>query len=340
MRALVVGGTGFIGVNVALALMEAGHEVAATRRRSSNVILARRLKIPLVSADLNDRDSLAEAMGGRDVVFMTAGHYPRFSIDTDRQVVSAVGWLATCYEAARRAGVARFVYVSSSATVAPSRDPATPATEANGLSRVPDASTYFAIKVALEQALTRMAQAGGPEVVTACPTACLGPFDWKVGTGSFVLGVATEQLAAFVDGRINVVDVRDVGRSLVAAAVSGVAGERYLLGGHNLTVSRLLRLMARRYGVPHVAAALSADEGRDLATREEARCHANGGRPALVREFVDLAVHGIHVDSAKAAAHLGHRARPLEETLDDARGWYFDNGYARRSTAPKETHAP
>ncbi|MEZ4267571.1 MAG: NAD-dependent epimerase/dehydratase family protein [Myxococcota bacterium] len=339
MRAVVIGGTGFLGLNLCRELQAAGHDVSATRRRSSNTLWARRLGIPLVGGDLDDPAGLAQSLRGCDVAFMAAGHYPRWSVDTPRQVAEGLRWLRNAYDAARTAGVARFVYTSSSATVAASAGGG-PAAEKNGLAVAPDGSTYFAVKLALEAELAR-ASVGGPEVVTLCPTGCLGPYDWKVGTGSFVLGVLTKTLSVFVDGPINVVDARDVARSHIAAAERGVAGRRYLLGGHDLTVGALVRGMAERFDVPLVARELSADEGYRLAEREEARCVAAGrGRPALTREFVDLAVHGLHVDSAEARTALGHRARPLTETLDDARDWYASHGYVAREAAQSPAQNP
>ena len=86
MKALVVGGTGFVGMNVTRALVRHGHDVSATRRPHGNTLFARRLGAELAHADLESVESLSEVMRGREVVFMCAGHYPRYSLDCDAEV--------------------------------------------------------------------------------------------------------------------------------------------------------------------------------------------------------------------------------------------------------------
>ncbi|MGM0575759.1 MAG: NAD-dependent epimerase/dehydratase family protein [Myxococcota bacterium] len=342
MRALVVGGTGFLGLNVLEALRDAGHEAACTRRRSSNTILARRLRVPLVQADLDDPEGLVRAMDGRDVVFMTAGHYPRYSVDTAAEVETAVRRLDHVLRAAREAGVGRVVYTGTVATVGRPAD-GSPATEADGRPEVPDGSTYFAVKLALDRRI-RQAVDAGQDVVELCPTACLGPYDYKVGTGFFVAGMLNGRLPYWVDGPVDVVDAADVARAHVEAARRGRTGERYILGGHGTTVRVLLDTIARRWHTPPPGRELSVEAARALADEEEARCLRDGGRPLLSREMVDLAAHGQHVDCGRARTELGHRPRPLEDTIDRSCRWYLENGFVPRRAArdggrKERTHA-
>ncbi len=324
-RSLVIGGTGFLGLAIVDALREAGHDVALTRRRSSNTILARRRRVPMLSAELGDVPALTAAMAGRDTVFMVAGHYPRFSVDTESQVAQAVAGLRSVVDAARLAGVRRLVYTSSSATwLEPLAD-----------------STYFAVKLALEAEARRAADAGGLDVITLCPTACLGPGDYKVGTGFFVLGMLTGALQVWVDGYIDVVDVADVAAAHVAAATRGTPGARYLIGGHGLAIRALLETIAGRWQVSMPDRELSHAEAHALATAEETRCVAAGGRerPLLSREMVDLAITGAPLDPEPARAALGLTVRPLTETIDRACRWYRDNGFAP-TPSPVTTTGP
>jgi dihydroflavonol-4-reductase len=188
----------------------------------------------------------------------------------------------------------------------------------------PEGSTYFAVKLALER---EVLAAGGLEVVELLPTGCFGPFDHKVGTGFFVVAMAHRRLAAYVDGKINVVDVRDVAQAHLAAARAGRPGARYHVGGHDVVVSDFLAQISRCLGVPNTAKKLDALEALRLATAEEARCQGTPERPALSREIVDMAVHGQFVDSGKAKSELGHAPRPLSATLADSVDWYRRNGY-------------
>jgi len=303
--------------------------VRGTRRRSSNTIFARRLGLPLVEADLADRAALERAMAGRDVVFFVAGHIPRFSVDTAAQVELAVSNLRRALEAAEETGVQRFVYTSSVATVGPPAGDRL-ATEDDLRTRVPDDSTYFAVKLALER--EAMSRADTLDVVVVCPTGCLGPLDHKVGTGFFVLGVATGTLDVWVDGEVNMVDARDVARATVSAARVGERGARYILGGHNLSARTLLHHIAETVGGVFPARELSPAEAYALAREEERRARETGrGRPLLSVEMVDVTVHGQHVDCSRARDELALAPRPLHETLRDAHHWYADNGYLSRA---------
>jgi dihydroflavonol-4-reductase len=330
VRAVVIGGTGFIGLNVVEALKASGHEVVATRRPSSNTIFLRRLKVPLRPVSLEEPEAIAAAMDACDTAFFCAGHYPRFSVDTRAQVRQAVRQLRNALSAARRVGIRRFVYTGSVVSVA-RPEARRAATEADGvLRRGPPGSTYFAVKLALEREVLAAARDGFPAVVLL-PTGCFGPFDHKAGTGYFVVALGNGVLQTYVDGRINVVDVRDVAAAHVAAASKGRCGERYILGGHNLTIRELLNGMAQRFGVAPPGRSLTRAEAFEVAAAEEARCYGTRHRPALSREMVDMAVCGQFVDSAKARAELAFHPRPLEETVADSFEWYRQNGYIHRA---------
>jgi dihydroflavonol-4-reductase len=328
MRAVVVGGSGFLGLNIIEALLAAGHEVVATRRPSSNTIFLRRMKVPMVRASLEDPDSLAAAMDGADVAYFAAAHYPRFSVDTEAQVASAVAGARNVVRAAVRAGVGRLIYTGSVVTVGQPENGG-PARETDGEANIPAGSTYFAVKRAVERELMERPDL---DIIHLLPTGCLGPYDHKVGTGFFVVGLATGRLSVFTDGRINMVDARDVGRAHVVAAEVGRPHERYILGGHNITAGELLAEVAAALGATLPASRLSAEEAVALATTEEERCLREGGkgRPALSREIVDMIVHGQWVDSTKAQEELGLEPRPLAETIEASRRWYSANGYLQK----------
>ncbi|OGQ82300.1 MAG: hypothetical protein A2289_00545 [Deltaproteobacteria bacterium RIFOXYA12_FULL_58_15] len=331
MKAVVVGATGFLGLNIIEALKAADSpfdEIVATRRKSSNTIFLRRLKVPMVEAALEDVDSLVNAFENTDVVYFAAGHYPRLSVDTADQVRQAVGGAENLFNAARQAKVRRVIYTGSVVTVGrPTEDRL--ATEADGSPSIPDGSTYFAVKVALEPAVMA---AHGVETIALSPTGCFGPFDHKVGTGFYIVGMANQALSVYTDGRINVVDARDVAAAHVQAATRGRPGERLILGGHNVRVTALLQMVSRLFGVPMPERCMTAAEAVVFASAEEERCHKEGkGRPAISREIVDMIVHGQFVDSSKAKTELGFTVRPLEDTLMASFEWYRANGFIRRN---------
>jgi len=328
MRALVVGGTGFVGMNVVRALSSAGHDVIATRKPHANTLFARKLGVPLVRAELDDVSSLAAAMEGRDVAFMCAGHYPRFSLDGDREVDLARARMQGALTAARRAGVKRFVFTGSIATVGPprtgdlsdERDPIDP--RALG-------SVYHRVKLALEEEALG-AHGDGLEVVVLLPTAIIGELDVKAGTGFLIVALANGALPFFVNGRINVVDADDLARAHVLAAERARGGERYIIGGHNLMVDELLERVASIVGVDTAPQRVPAWLGAAIATFSELRCAAarDGKRPLLARELVDVVRFGQWVQSDKARVELElPPPTSLATTLRKACSWYRRHRY-------------
>ncbi len=176
MKALVLGGTGFVGMNLTRALVARGEDVRATRRARANTLFARRLGAPLVTADLDSEAELCAAMAGRDVVFNCAGHYPRYSLDRAAEVAVARRRAATSLAAARRAGVARYVLVSSMATVGPPRARNALSDEGDAPDRASRSEVYHSVKIAIEEEVLR-SQRGAPEVVVLCPGAIFGELD-------------------------------------------------------------------------------------------------------------------------------------------------------------------
>lgn len=336
MSSLVFGGTGFLGLNLCEALLARNEEVVSTRRKSSNTIFARRLKLPLVPVDLDTGEGLPEALEGRDTVYFFAGHYPRYSVDTEAQVSMAVAKLSNALEAAKASSVRRFVYLGTVSTVG--RVPAgVLATEGDDFAVAEEGDTYAAIKLALEREALA-ANGDALEVVELLPTGCLGPYDHKVGTGFFLLGQLAERLDFYIEGRVNFIDARDLALAAIEASTQGRPGGRYILGGHNLEVEDFVARIAERFEVPVPARKLDAAAARELAHQEEARCLAEGkGRPGLTREMADAISGGQFVDIALARAELGLSPRPLFETLDAAVHWYRKNGFLPRQALSRRT---
>ncbi len=344
MRAVVVGGNGFVGMNVARALHRAGHDVVATRKEHANTLFARKLGVPLVRADLDDVNGLVEAMRDREVVFMCAGHYPRFSLDAEREIDLARGRMERVLLAARLSGVKRFVLTGSIATVGPPRQ-GDVSDERDPIDPRALRSVYHRVKLAIEE--EALAESGdGLEVIVLLPTAIIGELDVKAGTGFLIVALANGMLPYFVDGRINVVDADDLAHAHIAAAERGRGGERYIVGGHDLTVSELLERVASIVGV-------DIDKSRPVpawiagaaASFAELRCAAarDGSRPFLARELVDVVRFGQWVSSEKAVRELAlAEPTPLQATLEKACGWYRRHRYIRiegDSHAQRQPHA-
>lgn len=326
MRALVVGGTGFIGLNVVDELLAQGAQVRVSRRKQSVTALVRRRPVELVEASLEEPAKLRAAMDGCDVVFFTGGYYPRYSLDLAASLEEGVRGVRNVCEAALAAKVPRLVYTSTIATL--DTVPDRPAHDDDVPPRMPEGSVYRAVKWAMEREVER-AVGRGLDAVTLLPGGCIGPGDLRVGTASVIVGVVRGLMTWWVDGTVDLVDVTDAARAHVAAA-GPTRHRRYALAGSAVRVGTLLRTVARRYGGSVPELLLSADEARERATAEERAAAPRKERVTIPRELVDMATTGQVVSNARAAEDLGFAPRPLEESLDRAHAWLSRFGFVPR----------
>ena len=329
MKALVLGGNGFIGMNVVRALVQTGHEVTATRRERSNTLFARKLGAKLVQADLDQDPDLPRLLEGYDVVFDCASHYPRYSLDLAAEVAMARRRARRIAMAARQGGVGRYVLTSSVATVGSPRAGRTLSTEEDAADPRARRSVYHAVKLAVEEEVLEAAVRGLPAVVL-CPTGVVGELDVKAGTGFVMVALAHGRLRFYVEGRTNIVDADQLAAAHLAAAERGQVGERYIVAGHNTTIGEFLRVIAEHLGVKPPIRRVPVWLAGPIATLDERRCRARPGRSRrfLAREFVDIVRFGVWVDGAKATETLGLQSPlPLFETVRKACRWYERHRY-------------
>lgn len=317
MTPLVLGAAGFLGLNLVDVLRDAGVEPRCGRRKRTNVLPLRSRKVAMVHADLDDAESLVGAMDGCDVVFHCAGHYPRHSLDRDAAFATGLRQSEAVLDAAACAGVRRVVYVSSTATVAPNPDGG-PADERHVFSRAPGHGVYHDLKWAMER---RFLAEDRLDVVVACPSACLGAWDLRVGTSALLVALGRGMNPAHPDGIVSLVDTADVARGLLAMADHPAPPRRVILSASSQPLHALLVTLAERYGVTPPSPALPAEAALALADAEEARALRDGGRAGLSREIADLIVHGVPLSARLAETALGLRWTPLSTTLDTFDAW-------------------
>lgn len=317
MQTLVLGAGGFIGLNIVDALTAAGDVPRCGHRRRSNVIPLRRRNVPRVIADLDDPASLAAALAGCTTVVHAAGHYPRDSRTHEETLSRARRELTQLLDACAAAGVARLVYLSSTATVA-RREDGRPSTEGDVFRAAPGFGPYHDAKWMMEQLAAAERRF---EVVTVCPGACIGPWDLRVGTSALMVVTARGLRPPHPDGPVALVDVRDVARAVVRLTQMPTPPSRVLLVATMTRLHAFLVALARRYGAPPPLAPLSDAGAFALADAEEARVAGTPERPALAREIVDLVVHGAAIDARLGAALVEHRWTPLADTLDAFDAW-------------------
>jgi dihydroflavonol-4-reductase len=328
MKALVTGASGFVGAAVARALEAAGWEVRCLIRASSDRRNLQALSAEIVLGDLTDARSLARALAGCETLFHVAADYRLWARDPNELYRTNVEGTRNLLEEARRARIERLVYTSSVATLGIPSD-GTPGDESTPV-RLTDMIGHYKRSKFLAEEVVREWARGVGEVVIVNPSTPIGPGDVKpTPTGRIILDAARGRMPAYVDTGLNVVHVDDVARGHLLAFERGRAGERYVLGGEDLTLREILTEVARLTGrrpprvrLPHglVLPIAYAAEGFARLTGRATQITVDGVRMARKRMFFS---------SAKAARELGYRHRPAREALADAVQWFGREGYLR-----------
>ena len=326
-RVLVTGATGFIGSAIVRALLERGYAVRALARASSPRDNLEGVDVELAIADLRDADAVARAMRGARHVIHAAADYRLWAPRPEEILGVNVTGTLNLIRAALSAGVERIVYTSSVATLA-LRPGGAPADETVPLSEPAAIGAYKRSKVLAEREVQAMITMHGAPVVIVHPSTPIGPRDIRpTPTGRVVVEAARGRIPAFVDTGLNLVHVDDVAQGHVAALERGRIGERYILGGHNVALSDMLREIARQTGrrpprmrLPRrlLYPAAMITEGVARFTRRE---------PLLTLDGLRMARHRMYFTSAKAQRELRYEARPYEEALADAIAWFGSKGY-------------
>ncbi len=314
-RTLVTGGTGFIGSHVARALAARGDELRLLIRRRARTEHLADLDYQRVPGDVTDRRAVRRAMNGVDRVFHIAGSTSLRVQDHDRVFEINLGGTRNVLEAAYDAGVERVVHTSSVAAIGPA-PPGRTVDETQPFTAGGLGIAYVNSKHEAEVEALRFA-AKGLDVVCVNPTFVLGPDAPTRSSMGLVRRFLMRRIPVYVDGGLNIVDVRDVAAGELLADEKGKPGERYILGGRNFTLQRLFADLARISGAAPPALRLPAP----LAIRGVELMRRVGIPLPVSREEVRSGTLWWTYRSTKAKRELGFRARPHEETLEDAVRW-------------------
>jgi len=338
MTTLVTGATGFVGSHVARQLVARGECVRVLLRPSSQLRALEGLAVERVVGDLRDAASLARALEGVRRVFHVAADYRLWARYPQEIYESNVTGTRNLLQAARRAGVERFIYTSTVATVAVPRHGPLPNEET--VARLPEMiGHYKCSKFLAEQEALREAAEGLP-VVIVNPTTPVGPGDWKpTPTGRIVLDFLNGRMPAYVDTGLNLVPVEDAAAGHLLAAERGHVGERYILGGRNLTLKEILDMLATITGHPAPRLRLPHAVALAAAYADQAVSRVLGREPQILLEGVRMARHKMFVDCSKAVRELGFVAGSVEEALGRAVRWYGENGYVAARHAQRLARA-
>jgi dihydroflavonol-4-reductase len=347
MLALITGATGFLGSHVARVLAEQGAELRLLVRPTSDL---RNLNdddlknADRVVGDLRDEASISKALSGCDVVFHVAAEYRLWVRDPDEMYRSNVEGTRSLLEAARKQGVRRVVYTSSVATMGFTSNHAAAELRSTGEGARPHTSTvadeespvsladmighYKRSKFMAEQVAVEAARSG-VDVVIVNPTTPVGERDIKpTPTGRIVLDFLKRKFPAYVETGLNLVDATECARGHVQALEKGRSGERYILGGENLTLKQILDRLAVITGLksptlklPYVFA-FAAGVVDEMVTGR-----LLGREPRATIDAVRMGRKMMFVSSAKAERELGWRTVPVDGALRRSVEWFRGNGY-------------
>jgi dihydroflavonol-4-reductase len=349
MLALITGATGFLGSHVARVLAEQGAELRLLVRPTSDL---RNLNdddlknADRVVGDLRDAASISKVLSGCDVIFHVAADYRLWVRDPDEMYRSNVEGTRSLLEAARKQGVRRVVYTSSVATMGFSSNHAaaelrsawigegarphtsTVADEESPVSLADMIGHYKRSKFMAEQVAVDAARSG-VDVVIVNPTTPIGERDIKpTPTGRIVLDFLKRKFPAYVETGLNLVDATECARGHVQALEKGRAGERYILGGENLTLKQILDRLAAITGLKSptlklpYAVAFAAGVVDEMVTGR-----LLGREPRATIDAVRMGRKMMFVSSAKAERELGWRTVPVDGALRRSVDWFRGNGY-------------
>jgi dihydroflavonol-4-reductase len=325
MRALVTGATGFVGSAVARALVHSGWPVRVLVRSGSDRCNLRGLPVEIAVGDLTDRASLAQAIADCTALFHVAADYRLGTREPAQLYRANVEGTGNILDAARHAGVERMVYTSSVATIGLPADGA-PGEEETSVAVTDMIGHYKRSKFLAEQLVRESAQTGF-SVVIVNPSTPVGPGDVKpTPTGQLVLDAACGRTPAYVDTGLNIVHVDDVAAGHLLAFHRGRAGERYILGGEDMTLREILAQIAQLVGRKPARIRLPHAALLPVAFVAEAFARASGGATRITVEGVRMSRKRMFYSSAKAIRELGYRSRPAVEALDDAVQWFRERG--------------
>ncbi len=337
--ALVTGAAGFVGWHVARRLLELGRKVRALVRDPAGAAGALRELdgVEVVTGDLRDPASLDRAVEGCGTLFHIAADYRLWAARPEEMYRSNVDGTRNMLEAARRAGVERCVYTSTVGCIGFPDD--TPGDETTPVSLEEMTGPYKRSKFMAEQIALRFAADGFP-VVIVNPTAPIGDHDFKpTPTGKMVVDFLKGAMPAFLDTGLNVVHVGDVAAGHLAAFERGRPGERYILGGENMTLQQILQTLAEVTGrnaptmrIPYAVAYAAAMVSTGLA-------RITGKEPLAPLDGVRMARKKMWARHDKAARELGYSARPAMDALRSAVEWFQANGYCEDVAAGRRRTA-
>ena len=332
--AFLTGGTGFVGASLARLLIAKGLKVKALARKGSNRRNLAGLDVEIVEGDLLDADAVARGVAGCRYAFHVAADYRIWVPNPADMYRANVGGAEHVLRAAAKAGAERIVHCSSVAALKAPREHA-PADETSEYASADEVvGDYKKSKYLADLLARRLADDEGLPIVVVNPAAPIGPRDIKpTPTGRIVVDFIKGRIPSYIDTGMNVVHVDDVAAGHWLAATKGRVGQRYILGGENLTLKQVLDRLAAVAGLSSPKFKTPYAVAYAFGAIDTALARLRGVEPIAPLDAIKMARHYMWFSSEKAKRELGYSPRPAAAALKDAAEWFAENGYVRALAA-------
>ncbi len=336
MRCLVTGANGFVGSNLIHELIKSNkYEPVAFVRPGGDISNIKDLGVEIRYGDLRDEDSLEKALSGCNVVFHVGAVYLFWAKDTSIFYEVNVGGTTKVLEAARRKGVERVVYTSTTGAIGLSRDE-NPIDESALESPPPwffnpwNLKDHYARSKILAQREVLKRAKEGMDIVVVCPSAPIGWGDYKpTPTGLLILKFLNREIPIYSDVGFSFVNVKDVARGHILALEKGKSGQVYIMGGHNKFLSEVFDIMSRLTGLKKplkLPRFLSCYIGYIVGAILELWAWITGRPPLITRAQARASMLNLFYSSEKAKTELGYEITPLDNAIKDAILFFLKSG--------------
>jgi dihydroflavonol-4-reductase len=328
MKTLITGANGFVGSAVLRLLVNAGHEVRALVRSGADKRNFDGYDLEIIEGDLRDTASLQRAVKDCNTVFHIAADYRLWLPDPDNMYKTNVEGTRDLITAATKAGAEKIVYTSSVATLGINKN-GTASDETTPVTLNDMIGHYKRSKYLAEQEVHKLVKEMASPVVIVNPSTPVGPRDIKpTPTGRIVLDTIRHRMPAYVETGLNIVHVDDVANGHLLALEKGDIGERYILGGDNMTLAKILEYICINQGMTPPKIRLPHNLILPVAWIMERIASITHKEPRATVEGVQMSKKIMFFSSDKAKEKLGYQSRPGIEGLDDAIKWFNAENYA------------
>ena len=327
MKTLVTGANGFVGSAVLRLLLEKGHDVRALVRRGSNRANLKGLSVEIMEGDLRDSQSLSNAVADCHYLFHIAADYRLWVPDPESMYKANVEGTRNLLQQATEFGIKKIVYTSSVATLGIHSD-RSPSNEDSPVCLEDMIGHYKRSKYLAEQEVLKLVSDKNSPVTIVNPSTPIGPRDIKpTPTGRIIVDCLNGKIPAFVDTGLNIAHVDDVAHGHLLALDKGKVGERYILGGEDMSLKEILHKICEfgnrkppRISIPHNLI-------MPFASLSELWAGKSGVEPLITVDGIKMSKKYMYFSSKKAKEKLGYKSRPASEAISDAVNWFLLNGY-------------